>query len=126
MKNAARAAKNLGVKVVNGFTGSSIWHLIYSFPPVTRGDDRGRVRSISREMWNPILDVFDECGVKFALEVHPTEIAFDIVTAQRALKAIGRPARPSDSTSTRAICTGRWWIRRGSSRNSRTGSTTST
>ena len=30
----ARAAKKLGVSVVNGFTGSSIWHLLYSFPPV--------------------------------------------------------------------------------------------
>jgi sugar phosphate isomerase/epimerase len=28
-------------------------------------------------------------GVRFALEVHPTEIAFDIVTAERALEAIG-------------------------------------
>lgn len=43
-------------------------------------------------MWNPILDVFDENGVKFALEVHPTEIAFDTITADRALEAIGRRA----------------------------------
>ena len=41
------------------------------------------------ERWNPILDVFGECGVRFALEVHPTEIAFDIYTAKRALEAIG-------------------------------------
>jgi sugar phosphate isomerase/epimerase len=41
-------------------------------------------------MWTPILDVFDECGVRFGLEVHPTEIAFDIVTAHRALDAVGR------------------------------------
>ena len=34
MKNTARAAQKLGVDVVNGFTGSSIWHLFYSFPPV--------------------------------------------------------------------------------------------
>jgi sugar phosphate isomerase/epimerase len=40
------------------------------------------------ERWNPILDVYRECGVKFALEVHPTEIAFDIYTAERALKAV--------------------------------------
>ena len=40
------------------------------------------------ERWNPILDVFGECGVKFALEVHPTEIAFDLVTAQRAIEAL--------------------------------------
>ena len=87
MKNTARAAKNLGVDVVNGFTGSSIWHLLYSFPPVSpEMIDEGFL--YFAEMWNPIFDVFDECGVKFALEVHPTEIAFDIVTAQRALKAV--------------------------------------
>jgi len=89
MKNTARAAKNLGVKVVNGFTGSSIWHMLYSFPPVSdEMIDEGF--AYFAEMWNPILDVFDDCGVKFALEVHPTEIAFDIITAERALKAIGR------------------------------------
>jgi len=87
MKNTARAAKNLGVKVVNGFTGSSIWHLLYSFPPVTNEMiEEGFVHFA--KMWNPILDVFDECGVKFALEVHPTEIAFDIITAKRALEAV--------------------------------------
>ena len=35
MKAAAHAAKNMGIKVVNGFTGSSIWHMLYSFPPVS-------------------------------------------------------------------------------------------
>lgn len=88
MKNTARAAKNLGVKVVNGFTGSSIWHLLYSFPPVSEEMIEDGF-SFFAKMWNPILDVFDECGVKFALEVHPTEIAFDIITARRALEAIG-------------------------------------
>ncbi|HPQ51562.1 MAG TPA: TIM barrel protein, partial [Alphaproteobacteria bacterium] len=34
MKASAKAAKNLGIEVVNGFTGSSIWHMLYSFPPV--------------------------------------------------------------------------------------------
>ena len=89
MKNTARAAKKLGVSVVNGFTGSSIWHLLYSFPPVPDSMiDAGFAEFADR--WNPILDVFAECGVRFALEVHPTEIAFDIFTAQRALDALGR------------------------------------
>jgi len=89
MKNTARAAQKLGVGVVNGFTGSSIWHLVYDFPPVPRSMiDAGY--DLFAELWNPILDVFQECGVKFALEVHPTEIAFDIVSAERALEAIGR------------------------------------
>jgi len=88
MKNTARAAKNLGIEVVNGFTGSSIWHLLYSFPPVSEGMIDNGFRQFAK-LWNPILDVFDECGVKFALEVHPTEIAFDIITAKRTLDAIG-------------------------------------
>jgi len=89
MKNTAKAAQNMGVPVVNGFTGSSIWHLLYSFPPVSDGMiDEGF--AYFAKHWNPILDVFDDCGVRFALEVHPTEIAFDIVTARRALKAIDR------------------------------------
>ncbi len=88
MKNTARTARNLGVKVVNGFTGSSIWHMVYSFPPVSDKMIDDGFAHFARH-WNPILDVFDECGVRFALEVHPTEIAFDIVTARRALDAIG-------------------------------------
>ena len=35
MKLTARAAANLGVPVVNGFTGSSIWHMLYAFSPVS-------------------------------------------------------------------------------------------
>ncbi|MFM7679637.1 MAG: sugar phosphate isomerase/epimerase family protein, partial [Roseiflexaceae bacterium] len=88
MKNTARAAAKFGVKVVNGFTGSSIWHLIYSFPPNSPAMiDAGYADFAKR--WNPIIDVFDEVGVKFALEVHPTEIAYDIYTTQAALAAIG-------------------------------------
>jgi sugar phosphate isomerase/epimerase len=88
LKNTARAAKRFGVGVVNGFTGSSIWHLLYSFPPVSPKmiDDGFKLFA---DRFNPILDVFAECGVKFALEVHPTEIAFDIYTAQRAIDALG-------------------------------------
>ena len=92
MKLTARAAANLGVGVVNGFTGSSIWHLLYSFPPVSDEMITAGFTDFS-DRWNPILDVFDEVEVRFGLEVHPTEIAFDIVTAERALDALGnRPA----------------------------------
>jgi sugar phosphate isomerase/epimerase len=77
MKNTARAAQQMGVGVVNGFTGSSIWPLLYSFPPVPESMIEEGFRQFA-ERWNPILDVFGECGVRFALEVHPTEIAFDL------------------------------------------------
>ena len=88
MQNAARAAKNMGVTVACGFTGSSIWHLLYSFPPVSAERVEEGFQRFA-DLWHPILDVFEDCGVRFALEVHPTEIAFDIVTAKRALEAIG-------------------------------------
>jgi sugar phosphate isomerase/epimerase len=43
--------------------------------------------------WTPILDVFQAEGVRYALEVHPTEIAFDTASARRALEAVnGHPA----------------------------------
>lgn len=88
MKNTARAAKALGVSVVNGFTGSPIWHLFYSFPPVPPSMIESGFKELA-DRWNPILDVFAECGVRFALEVHPTEIAFDLYTAERALQVLG-------------------------------------
>ena len=89
LKHTARAAQKLGVDTVCGFTGSSIWPFLYSFPPVPpTWIDAGY--ELLAERWNPILDVFGECGVRFALEVHPTEIAFDIHTAERALAALGR------------------------------------
>ena len=87
LKNTARAAQKLGAQIVTGFTGSSIWHLWYSFPPVPPAMIDAGFRLLA-ERFHPILDVFAECGVKFALEVHPTEIAFDLHSAQRALEAL--------------------------------------
>ena len=88
MKDAARAAAAFGVTQVNGFTGSSVWHLIYSFPPNEFSSiERGYEEFAAR--WNPIMDVFEAEGVKFGLEVHPTEIAYDFVTTGKALDAIG-------------------------------------
>ncbi len=86
--NTARAANAFGVKQVNGFTGSPIWHMLYSFPP----NDWEQIEAGYREFadrWNPIMDVFDAQGVRFGLEVHPTEIAYDIPTTEKTLAAIG-------------------------------------
>ncbi len=83
----ARAAKMLGVDTVVGFTGSPIWHLLYSFPPVSEAMiDEGYADFARR--FTPVLDEFQKLGVRFALEVHPTEIAFDTYSAERALEAL--------------------------------------
>jgi sugar phosphate isomerase/epimerase len=91
LQDTARAAARFGVTQVNGFTGSGIWSQLYSFPPndfaqIERGYEK------FAERWSPIVDVFDAEGVRFGLEVHPTEIAYDFVTTRRTLDAIGRRA----------------------------------
>ena len=88
MADTARAAARFGVQIVNGFTGSSIWHQIYSFPP----NDWQAVEAGYQDFadrWGPVMDVFQQEGVRFGLEVHPTEIAYDFVTTRKALDAIG-------------------------------------
>lgn len=87
LKNTARAAKKFGVGVVNGFTGSSVWAKLYFFPPTSQADIEVGYKDFA-DRWLPILEVFKQEDVKYALEVHPTEIAYDIITSERALKAI--------------------------------------
>jgi sugar phosphate isomerase/epimerase len=89
MKLTAQAARNLGVQVVTGFTGSAIWSYLYRFPAVDGSVMEAGFAEFA-ELWNPILDVFGECGVRFALEVHPAQIAYDFYTTERALDAVGR------------------------------------
>jgi len=85
MKYAPAAAKNLGVKIITGFMGSPIWAYWYSFPQTTEQMVDEAFKQIV-SLWSPIFDEFDKNSIKFALEVHPTEIAFDYYTAERLLK----------------------------------------
>ncbi|NJQ04392.1 sugar phosphate isomerase/epimerase family protein [Streptomyces lonarensis] len=88
LQYTARAAKRLGVDTVVGFTGSSIWQYVAMFPPVGQEYIDAGYQDFA-DRWNPILDVFDEEGVRFAHEVHPSEIAYDHWTTVRTLEAIG-------------------------------------
>ena len=88
MKDTARAAARFGVTQVNGFTGSPVWHLLYSFPPNDFTVVENGFTEVA-EAWGPIMDVFEQEGVRFGLEVHPTEIAYDFVTTRKTLDALG-------------------------------------
>ncbi|CAM3671915.1 MULTISPECIES: sugar phosphate isomerase/epimerase family protein [Tsukamurella] len=92
LKATARAAAAFGVPTVTGFTGSSIWKYVAMFPPATAAQIGAGYQDFA-DRWHPILDVFDAEGVRFALEVHPSEIAYDYWTTRAALDAVGnRPA----------------------------------
>ena len=88
LKDTARAAAVFGVNQVNGFTGSPVWHLLYSFPPNDFDEVEHAYEEVA-ERFAPILDVFAQEGVRFGLEVHPTEIAYDFVTTRKLLDAMG-------------------------------------
>jgi len=87
MMATARAAQRVGVGVVTGFTGSTLWSYVIGYPPPTQATIIEGFRDFAQK-WNPILDVYRECGVKFAFEVHPGQIAFDLYSAEMALDAI--------------------------------------
>lgn len=92
MALTARAAARLGVDTVVGFTGSAVWKYVAMFPPASQELIDAGYRDFA-DRWNPILDVFDEVGVRFAHEVHPSEIAYDYYTTERTMAAIDhRPA----------------------------------
>jgi sugar phosphate isomerase/epimerase len=82
-----RGAQDDFPAVVNGFTGSSIWHSLYAFPPTTQEYWENGFSDFARR-FGPILEAFEQANVNFALEVHPTEIAFDTVSARRAVQAV--------------------------------------
>ena len=90
MMNTARTAARLGVKTVVGFTGSAIWKYVAMFPPASEAlVEEGWVDFKKR--WDPILDVYGELGVRFAAEVHPSELAYDYWTTKKMLEVIDRP-----------------------------------
>jgi sugar phosphate isomerase/epimerase len=85
--DAKPGAKKGAPVVVNGFTGSSIWHSIYAFPPTSQAYWDAGFADFGKR-FGPILAEFEKQNANFALEVHPTEIAFDIASAQRAIAAV--------------------------------------
>ncbi len=87
MTATIQAAHQLGVGVVSGFTGSPIWAAVLGYP----GPDADEVAQALAEfarLWNPILDACRDAGIRFACEVHPGQVAFDLYSAEMALDAL--------------------------------------
>jgi len=81
-----QAAKNLEIEIITGFMGSPIWNYWYSFPQTSEEIVKEGFDTIVKR-WTPLFDEMDKGGIRFALEVHPTEIAFDYYTFARLLEA---------------------------------------
>jgi sugar phosphate isomerase/epimerase len=84
---SARAAEKMGVGVLAGFGGSPIWSYVVGYPPPTADVVTAGFKEFAK-LWSPILDTCRDAGVRFALEVHPGQIAFDLYSAEMALDAL--------------------------------------
>jgi sugar phosphate isomerase/epimerase len=87
MMATARAAQQLGASVLTGFSGSPIWSYVLGYPPPTEALVSDALRELARR-WQPILDVCQECGLRYAYEIHPGQLAFDLYSAERVLDAL--------------------------------------
>jgi sugar phosphate isomerase/epimerase len=87
MMATARAAQKLGAAVLAGFTGSPLWSYVAGYPSPNAGLVENALRDFARK-WQPILDVCQECGLRYAFEVHPGQLAYDYYTAERLLDAL--------------------------------------
>jgi len=85
LARTAELARRLDVGVVCGFTGCeqpARW-----FPwPLEDGHERMGPRF--REVMLPVLDRFADSGVRFALECHPGQFAYNLETAHMALALV--------------------------------------
>jgi sugar phosphate isomerase/epimerase len=85
--DAARSAQKMGVAVLSGFSGSSVWPSLLGYPTPSSAAVEDGFRQF-RNRWDPILDVCADCGVRYALEVHPGQVAFDLYSAEMTLAAL--------------------------------------
>ncbi len=87
MVATVQAAQRLGAGVVCGFSGSALWPGVMGYPaPSTDLVRDGFADFVDR--FTPILNACGEAGLRFALEVHPGQIAFDLVSAEMTLEAL--------------------------------------
>lgn len=82
-----RAAQKLGVGVVSGFSGSSLWPGVMGYPGPSAEEVAEGLDDFAQK-WHPILDVCQEANIRYALEIHPGQVAFDLYSAERVLEVL--------------------------------------
>ncbi len=82
-----QAAHQVGASVVAGFTGSPIWSYVAGYPAPSAGQV-GEAMATFAHRFTPILEACRDAGVRYACEVHPGQLAFDLYSAERVLEAV--------------------------------------
>ena len=87
MLATVQAAQKLGVSTLSAFSGSSLWPGVMGYPANSPAEIQEGLRHFAH-CWQPILDACQSAGIRFALEVHPGQIAFDLYSAEMVLEAV--------------------------------------
>ena len=87
MLATVQAAQKLGVTTLSAFTGSSIWNGVTGYPACNPTEVQQGLREFA-ERWRPILDACSDAGIRFALEIHPGQVAFDLYSAEMVLDVL--------------------------------------
>lgn len=81
----AQAANALEAPTVVGYPGVENWGRFFFFP---YGQGWAEYEQQFADRFTPILDKFQEYGVRFAIEIHPNSFVYDTLTAERALELV--------------------------------------
>jgi sugar phosphate isomerase/epimerase len=88
MIDTARAAQQLGVNLVVGSTGSPFTSMHFNTPSTSSTiiDECWQRFSAA---WKQVLDAMNQLGCRFACEIGPAQTAFDLISAEQTVEALG-------------------------------------
>src|ERR1700744_5402591 len=92
LKYAAKASQNLGLNASVTFSGALLWPMVYPWPQRPAGIVDTAFNELAKR-WEPILNVYDECGIDLCYEIHPGEDLHDGITYEMFLEKVNNHAR---------------------------------
>ena len=92
LKYAAKASQNLGLNASVTFSGALLWPMVYPWPQRPAGIVETAFTELAKR-WEPILNVYEDCGIDLCYEIHPGEDLHDGITYEMFLDKVNNHAR---------------------------------
>ncbi|HEY4196766.1 MAG TPA: sugar phosphate isomerase/epimerase, partial [Mucilaginibacter sp.] len=92
VKYAAKASQNLGLNASVTFSGALLWPMVYPWPQRPAGLVETGFTELAKR-WEPILDVYEDCGIDLCYEIHPGEDLHDGITYEMFLDKVNNHKR---------------------------------
>ncbi|SHN28154.1 sugar phosphate isomerase/epimerase family protein [Mucilaginibacter sp. OK098] len=92
LKYAAKASQNLGLNASVTFSGALLWPMVYPWPQRPAGIVETAFTELAKR-WEPILNIYEDCGIDLCYEIHPGEDLHDGITYEMFLDKVNNHAR---------------------------------